>query len=373
MLSITLGPGTVSVGDRFTVILQRTLRIPDDGRVYPLPPGLGVFPLVSASDLSDRVELLDRAAAPSADRGGPATDKPLPPGALSDQRGPRGHHPLRDPGSAIIPMYQREALWLGFDAAPWKPNVVKIAVGRINALTGEPDSDALQADPQNYMVCPPQLWLDGVNTGDGVIRQFVAMPLGQGYTIEGALGGDERFGGIQITVYEPRPGRFPDQPPPAGEPDLAPVSRSAPPPTATPGPASSMGLGAGGTMRQKIYTDPYGVDTWDPQVYGQVTIHILNSEQFRNLTGHEPPPTPVSAKAYTERGLPWFDLYDEAAGHIPAADRLRDVKTINERDRERGEPTADEQSVIVKDTQVTRIDPRRFGPTREREGPEPGR
>ena len=30
---------------RLTVTFQRTLRIPDDDRHYPLPPGLGAFPL----------------------------------------------------------------------------------------------------------------------------------------------------------------------------------------------------------------------------------------------------------------------------------------------------------------------------------------
>jgi hypothetical protein len=32
------------------------------------------------------------------------------------------------------------------------------------------------------VVCPDQPWLDGINAGDGYIRQFVAMPLGMGYT-----------------------------------------------------------------------------------------------------------------------------------------------------------------------------------------------
>ena len=37
---------------------------------------------------------------------------------------------------------------------------------------------------QNYCALPKQLWLDGINCGDGYIRQFVAMPLGKGYTVE---------------------------------------------------------------------------------------------------------------------------------------------------------------------------------------------
>jgi len=33
-------------GDGFSIMFQRTLRIPDDGKIYPLPPGLGLFPIL---------------------------------------------------------------------------------------------------------------------------------------------------------------------------------------------------------------------------------------------------------------------------------------------------------------------------------------
>ena len=39
----------------FTVSFQRTLRIPDDGSVYPLPPGLGEFPIHRVEDHAERV------------------------------------------------------------------------------------------------------------------------------------------------------------------------------------------------------------------------------------------------------------------------------------------------------------------------------
>jgi hypothetical protein len=38
-----------------TIDFQRTLRIPDDDRTYPLPPGLGSFPLRHVDDHADRV------------------------------------------------------------------------------------------------------------------------------------------------------------------------------------------------------------------------------------------------------------------------------------------------------------------------------
>lgn len=43
------------------------------------------------------------------------------------------------------------------------------------------------------------------------------MPLGQGYTVEAQWTGAEEFRGIQVLVFEPVPGKFPDQEPPKPE------------------------------------------------------------------------------------------------------------------------------------------------------------
>jgi hypothetical protein len=314
MLTVTVEAERVRIGERFAVSFQRTLRIPDDGKVYPLPPGLGAFPLRRVEDFAERL---------------PAA--------------------WREQGGVFLPMYQREALWLWFDAAAWKPNAVKVGVGRVNAVSGGAWEEGLRADPQNYVVCPDQPWLDGINAGDGTIRQFVAMPLGLGYTVEAALTGGEEFGGIQIEVYEPRPGRFPDRPPGRAE-DHGPFFLEG----VTAGPA--MGLGAGGAMAQRIYPDPHGIETWDTANRGGITVHIVNSEQYRSITGAEPLLTPISARTYTELGLPWFDLYDEALGHIPPAERLAGAKTIAERDAERGLPPAgDVETVEVKEDQIRKL------------------
>jgi hypothetical protein len=246
-------------------------------------------------------------------------------------------------------MYQREALWLGFHGAAWKPNAVKVAIGGINALTGEPDGPDLSADPQNYLVAPLQPWLDGIKTGHGSVRQFVAMPLGRGYTVEGALSGEERRGGIQVTVFEPRPGRFPDAPPAERGVSSGPMRSASP----------GMGLAAGGVMRQRVYPDPHGVDTWDPDSRVAVTVHIVDSRRYREITGEDPPPTAVDAATYTAHGLPWFDLYDEERGDIKPSERLAGAPSIAAIDAERGGEAAGSESVEVPPPQVKRIVPPR--------------
>jgi hypothetical protein len=331
MLDVTIDRFAIRIGPRFAVSFQRTLRIPDDGQAYPLPPGLGAFPVLGVDDHASRV---------------PAS--------------------WRTADAALIAMYQREALWLGFRGAPWKPNAVKIAVGRINVVSGAAFDDVLSDDPQDYVVVPEQPWLDGINTGRGSVRQFVAMPLGFGYTVEASLTGAEEYGGIQIMVFEPKPGRFPETPPP--EVHEGPEKMSAP------GLAGrrvqTMGLGAGGTMRQKIYPDPYGIDTWDQRNYGRVDVHILNSAQYRRVTGRHPSAPPIDAATYTEHGLPWFDLYDEQRQDVAPSDRLTETRTVAQCDADGDRISEGQESFDVPETQITKLPrgnsgpPNRFGPTR---------
>lgn len=288
MLDVQVNRDELHFGSSVTVRFMRTLRIPDDGNEYPLPPGLGVFPIFAVRDYADRV---------------PAS--------------------WRVRSGVFIPMYQREAMWVSFSARWWKPNAVKVGIGKINAVTGEAWHEQLSRDPQDYLVCPDQPWLDGINAGDGFIRQFVAMPLCMGYTVEGQLTGKEEFGGIQLMVFEPKPGRFPDHPPEEEREEGVMYCASAPA-------GAEMGLAAGGRMRQKIYPDEYGFDTWDQLNHGRVYVHIVNSMMFREITGKEPPSTPICARQYTEAGLPWFDLYDEHRRDLKPSTLLRKVKSIGQ-------------------------------------------
>src|SRR5687768_3697545 len=95
----------------FAVTFQRTLRVPDDGRTYPLPPGLGTLPILPVGAYAER----------------------LPPAWL-------------EPGGVFIPLYQREALWLGFRSTRTEPRAVKVAVGGYNVLSGARDRGGLTAD-----------------------------------------------------------------------------------------------------------------------------------------------------------------------------------------------------------------------------------
>ena len=325
MLDVKVDHDTLTFGGGFALNFQRTLRIPDDGKTYPLPPGLGTFPVCRVEDYKER----------------------LPESWLEH-------------GGVFLPMYQREALWISFRSRFWKPNAVKIAIGKVNAVSGKAWDQALHAEEKDYLVCPPQPWLDGIKAGEGLIRQFIAMPLGMGYTVEAQVTGEETFGGIQILVYEPKPGRFPDQPPVETGRARDGVLYAAAPTLYRKVEGAEMGLAAGGKMKQKIYPDPHGIDTWDPENYGRLYVHIVNSLMYREITGQEPPPTPVTAKTYAQYGLPWFDLYDDKLEDISAPEVLQKVKSVKEKDAEKGFTSQqDDESVEVPEDKVIKykLDP----------------
>ena len=266
---------------------QRTLRIPDDNREYSLPPGLGRFPMEHVDDHKRRV--------PS---------KWL------------GH------GGVLLPMYQSEALWINFSGG--YPCAVKIATGKSNAVTGKPWADKIGKKPQDYLVVPDQPWLDGYCVQKGLIRQFVAMPLGDGYTAEEQITGKAEHGGLQIIVYPMKRDRYEAMIKPQThmifeDTNYCMKMMNAP---------SEMGLAPGGLMRQEIYEDEYGFDAWDLDASSRCFVHILNSNQWNNVTGKPVPGVPPSVSDYSAVGLPWFEYYDDKLNTLEGAEKLSGLDSV---------------------------------------------
>lgn len=283
------------------VHFQRTLRIPDDGR--ELPPGLGAFPLRHLDDYARDVprEWLSR-------------------------------------GGVLMPMYQAEAMWICFDS--WRrdyPFAVKIATGKVNAVSGEPWTAHLNRDPQDDVVVPEQPWLDGYCVEKGVIRQFVAMPLGDGYSVEEQFSGDAKWGGVQIVVYPMKAERYETLRQTEVE-----VCRLAP------RAAAPMGLARGGRMKQEVYDDPHELNVWDQRHCSRCFVTIANSITWRAITGERPPIRPPSAADYAKAGLPWFDYYDADARALGGSDRLAKTRSVGEMAKDKGdEPLLENVSADV--------------------------
>ena len=282
---------------------QRTLRIPDDGRDYPLPPGLGSFPLRHLDDYAARL-----------------------PEAWQVR------------GGVIAPMHQTEAMWISFRSD--YPFAVKVATGKICAVTGDPWVNRLNRDPQDYVVLPKQPWLDGYCVEKGVIRQFVAMPLGEGYTVEEQLTGAAVHGGIQIVAYPMKADRY----------EAFRAARAAqlePRAMMSYGEQYAMGLAPGGRMKQEIYDDPHGLDAWDQRHGSRCFVSLLNSAQWMAVTAEQPPTEPPTAQDYAASGLPWFDHYDGDARAVAGSDKLRALASVAQQAKATGQTSLPDNETVT--------------------------
>mmetsp|Transcript_18147 Transcript_18147/g.31841 ORF Transcript_18147/g.31841 Transcript_18147/m.31841 type:complete len:466 (-) Transcript_18147:204-1601(-) len=303
------------------VNFQRTLRIPEDGSVHSLPPGLGRFPIEQCNSYPAR-------------------------------RLPRS---FRNGGDLFMPMRKAEALWLSWNR---KTAAIMVGAGGVNALSGESFlAGDLKAEPQSYCAAPRQPWLDGIKSGEGVVRQFVATTKGSGASVEAQVCGDDFRGGLQLFVCPPKKTRVEFA---VGGKTLASgrmfsrllyktprelgleagslldmqtleekYDRSSSRTLADyniahestlhlvlrlrggPDPEEEMALAVGGQMRQDVYPDEHGPRFWDAKGGQMVNIHMAGPAMYSAITGKIPPATPITAAEYTAHGFPWFSLYDE--------------------------------------------------------------
>jgi tetratricopeptide (TPR) repeat protein len=387
-LPLAVHKDELHVGRHTRISFNRTLRVPEDGREYPLPAGFGRLPILRVEDYAERVP-----------------EKWL------------------EQGGFIIPLYQREALFLSFSGVKWRPTIGKVSVGRVNAVSGKEHDLKIRSHRQDYVVIPDQHWLDGVNSGNGLVRQFVAMPLGKGYTIEAQVTDEEKYGGFQLAIFDPRSGRFPERNPddtkaaatalerrarraaqedllnylPAssvkviravqekhysdaakslglngdevlrqiesfrlhfekvlgkgGFDDLIPkahlqervlhTAQFSPsvqfqPPARSSKQQVEMGIAAGGTIKQQILEDTYGAESWDEAAFRDIVIHIVNSQVYQQITGREAPPSPISAEQYKRCKIPWYSDYKEKTPSLSPAAIFKRILSVGQIDNTRG-------------------------------------
>ncbi len=285
---------------QFSIDFKRTLRIPDTDSTYPLPPGFRSFPLRHVEDYAGR---------------------------LDDTTVSRG--------GVIMPMWQAEAMWMNFhNYRPMLkldfPVAVKVAAGKINAVSGGTWRPGLNRDPQDYMVSPQQPWLDGFAVKPGVVRQFVAMPLGEGYTAEQQISGKEEWGGLQIQVvplkthvwlklWQAWKDKFSEAYLAEETLRLSQRRESVP-----------MGLAPGGLMKQAIYPDKFELDDWDVEAMDRVFVTLLHAKDWKSITGENAPNHPPTAGDYSKAGLPWFDYYGCDQTALPGSKMLASIASVGQ-------------------------------------------
>jgi hypothetical protein len=277
MTPSVLNGDRLALGVTLRVGIQRTLRIPDDGRTYPLPPALGRLPIRSGSEYTGFAE-----------------------------RGWSGSEHF------IVPMRRQEAAWLQFQGKLDNPQAVKVGVGGVDALTGMAWDERLRRSPQNYIVCPYQPWLDGFKIGAGVVRQFVAVPIGAGLSVEHQRA-ERETGGIRLASF-------------AATPDAL-AGRAVP--RRNTRQIRNLAVGAGGRIKQRIYPDPLGFNVWERSASGTAWIHLVDADEYARVTGERVSPSPIDAETYSRFGFPWFDVYDSARGDLPTT-ALAQIKSVDD-------------------------------------------
>lgn len=333
---------TIHFNGNFQVSIQRTLRVPDTAKTYKLPASLGSFRVHQVQDFMDN---------------------PYVPDKWKQAKG------------VFIMMYENEAAWLNFSGQ--HPHALKVAFGKVNAINGEIWNQKLIAGKNDYIVAPrPQYWIDGINVGDGVVRQIVASRLGEGKTIEEQVTGKAEHGGMQLIVYAPKK-EYRDQlwaerlrkinndyngmwesvmSYGSANTSLQSYSLNS---TASPrnirskGLSSSspdnrtffsddmseslseMGVSAGGKIQQKIYPDPHGVHVWDQDNFGRVFVHIASPELYEKIIGQRSHSAPTRS-TYSQYNIPWFELKDNHMGDIEASDTLKKVKSVGQLNMDEG-------------------------------------
>lgn len=294
VVSHDFGGSEISIRGLVDITFQRTLRVSETG-LNGLPPGLGMFPLRSVESLGDRAtaEMIER-------------------------------------GGVVMPIYQREAMWLSFHAEV--PVAIQIATGLRCAVTGEKLEKRLRHRKQNYVVGTTQPWLDGFKTESGEVRQFVAARLGDGATVEEQLSDEVPVGGVQIVVWEltdealerwrDRQSHWMDSS------VLSPGICYSIEPLACQ--SMSMGVGAGGLIQQEIYRSDFAKSDWRSAPSARVWVHLVDSNRWTSLSGEAQPSTPVTARTYDEWGLPWFDYFDADRVDVDGSPLLAGVRTVGD-------------------------------------------
>ncbi|KAI0437492.1 hypothetical protein F4803DRAFT_538441 [Xylaria telfairii] len=356
------------ISQSLTIGFQRTIRVPDNADESQLPPNLGHFPLFKVSDFSSSSKLPADMAAK---------------------------------GGVFFPMYQQEAMWINFKAKD--PFMIKVYAGGINAVSGEHNLETLETkmrrldlvsenkNVQDYVVAPLQPWLDGFAVSPGVVRQFVAMPLGMGYTVEAQLTGQEVVGGLQLEITPSLPRNRIVRPRPSAYPGDFSIEikrltgwsghvQSSPSETvenfkaavqdATQLPPDQqrlvfngkeledgrilsdynmqngslvhlimrlrgggfngpMGVAAGGKIDQVIHKDNNDPNIWARTSTITIPVHILSKAMFCDLTQRKLPRCPISASDYARAGLPFFRFPEKPSGISGAFSKVKSVNEIN--------------------------------------------
>ncbi|APA14256.1 hypothetical protein SS1G_11945 [Sclerotinia sclerotiorum 1980 UF-70] len=346
-------------GGSMKISFRRTIRVPDDGNNYQLPPDLGKFRIYDIDEFTEKlpIELVRK-------------------------------------GGVFIP------IWL------------KVYAGGINVISGENKYEPTGSEGaatgkgsyQNYLRVPGQEWLDGIVKSDGTVKQFVAVPTGSGYSVEAQITGYEKIAGLQFeiiplraepelnlqvffktltgkTIYTSVGSRetiellkdsvFIIEGIPAnqqrlifggkqledqdtlwdcniaegatihmvlklrggGHGQLEDVKQMEETEESLKEQRYELALAPGGSIHQAIRKDNLHKNRYDEKHAVMFNVQLLGPKTFQLVTGMPPPQTPISAKTYADYGYPFFEMYNEPRVLMGTFGQL--LKSVGDIDKEK--------------------------------------
>ncbi|CZT42531.1 related to ubiquitin/ribosomal protein S27a fusion protein [Rhynchosporium secalis] len=394
------------------ISLRRTVRVPDNGSSYNLPPDCGPFPIYSVKQYKDKL-----------------------PNSMSAK------------GGMFLPIYEREAMWINFDSL--RPFAIKIYAGGVNVISGESYIEGLATmlrrklrlaegkSVQEYVVSGSQKWIDGIATADGKVMQLIATPTGSGYSVETQVVGKDSVAGLQFEIMPAKrlmmritiksltgksilidnvdgdttiedlkdlirskegipidqqrliyggrqlqdnqklsecniawesilclvlrlrgggPG-LPDE--------MSPEEKKMQRETAEK--AEEMAVAPGGFINQTIVRDPFPADKWDQENTILFNLQLLNALTFEAILGIKAPETPITAALYKEYGFPFYKMYEELSGIQGTFGGVKSVASI---DKKRGKKAnaEDAESMKFREVELNTVDEKKpFLPVSEME------
>jgi len=312
------------------ITFHRTVRVPDGRQPSNLPPSLGRIELYPVSKYAESC--------------------------------PKNW----EPEGYFMALHDTEAMWMSF--TPQYPVALLVGAGGINALNGEKLGMTLAKD--NYLVVPPQPWLDGWKDTDGTVYQFVATPFkkGKGISVaEQLMCQESKTGAIGIALFDPKDVKAMKSilPPLEGysgsivdndfqwtqtaggyankkglmhffggitkiecsarqasaEKEVAPATKARALSLGLK--FTEMGIGRGGKIIQKIYPDPHGLDVWQAEPSATLATYLVNAKVFEQITG-QTVPEPVGHEVYQGH---WFGVKDSQQGDIAGTQKFSGLKS----------------------------------------------
>ena len=254
----------------------------------------------------------------------------------------------------FLAMHDKEAMWLSFHSD--EPVALLVGAGGINAVTGEKLGIDLVKD--NYLVTPPQPWLDGWKGEDGAVFQFVTTEYkeGEGLTVGEQIMGDKcKTGGMGFAVHVAKDREalkekvYPKQKWLLGVDEdstttdydcgesfafantktLSAPSRSshwkAGGQNVNRVACSEVGVGKGGKITQKVYTDPHGLEVWTEKPEATMAVYLIDGASFTQITGKPMPPLPKDVRDYMGK---WYGLHDKKEKDVPGTDKFTGLATV---------------------------------------------